>query len=204
MKLFSIVTLAVLVTLAISACGTSNIEVSPTVDPLDLQSTVAAAAFTVIAETQAAIPTSTPVTPTLTYTPLPTLTSIPSPTPAGAQTATPNATSGSGDPCLTKVLPPTLSGDPIRIRIDNSTQAQLSVSVYLNQTDGRGECGYRSYVLAPGEYVVINNLVAACYTLWAWNPDPDDYFIVTNGTSCLDTSNTWAFDISTNSIRLNS
>jgi hypothetical protein len=202
-KLFSIVTLAVLVTLVISACGTPSIEVSPTVNPVDLQSTVAAAAFTVIAETQAAIPTSTPVTPTLTYTPLPTLTSIPSPTPGGAQTATPNATSGT-DPCLTKVLPPTLAGDPIRIRIDNSTQAQLSVSVYLNQADGRGECGYRSYILAPGEYVVINNLVAACYTLWAWNPDPDDYFIVTNGTSCLDTSNTWAFDISTNSIRLNS
>jgi hypothetical protein len=44
--------------------------------------------------------------------------------------------------------------------------------------------------------------VVGCYSIWAWNPDPDDYFMVTNGTSCLDTSNTWAFDISPNGIRL--
>jgi hypothetical protein len=204
-KRTSIFSLLLLITLILTACGPRVPEASPTVNPVDLQSTVAAAAFTVIAETQAAIPTATPLppTPTFTYTPLPTLTSIPSPSSGSTQAPVANATAGGGDPCLTKVLPPTLAGSPIRIRIDNSTRATVSVSVYLNQVDGRGECGYRSYTLAPAEYVVINNLVAACYTLWAWNPDPDEYFISTNGTSCLDTSNTWTFDISTSSITLN-
>lgn len=205
MKRSSIFSLLFMITLILNACGARVPEASPTVNPVDLQSTVAAAAFTVIAETQAAIPTATPLPPTatFTYTPLPTLTLIPSPSAGGTQTAVPNAASGSGDPCLTKVLPPTLQGEPIRIRVDNSTRATVSLSVYLNQAGPNSECGYRSYTLAPAEYVVINNLVAACYTLWAWNPDPDEYFISTNGTSCLDTSNTWVFDISTSSITLN-
>lgn len=205
MKCYSIFSLLLMIILVLTACGQRPPEAAPTVNPADLQSTVAAAAFTVIAETQAAIPTATPLppTPTFTYTPLPTITLIPAPSSEATQAAVPNPTSGSGDPCLTKVLPPTLAGSPIRIRIDNSTRATVSVSVYLNQVDGRGECGYRSYTLAPAEYVVINNLVAACYTLWAWNPDPDEYFISTNGTSCLDTSDTWVFDISTSRITLN-
>jgi hypothetical protein len=49
---------------------------------------------------------------------------------------------------------------------------------------------------------VINNLVEGCYTIWAWNPDPQDYFIVTNGTNCLDDSTPWTFDISTSNIKL--
>jgi hypothetical protein len=50
---------------------------------------------------------------------------------------------------------------------------------------------------------VINNLVEGCYTIWAWNPDPDAYFIVTNGAStCVDDSAPAVFDISTNSIKL--
>jgi hypothetical protein len=89
------------------------------------------------------------------------------------------------------------------MRIDNSTRATVSVSVYLQQSGPGAVCGYRSYSLAPAEYVVINNLVEGCYTVWAWNPDPDEYFIVTNGTSCVNTSNTWVYNISTSSITLN-
>ena len=76
------------------------------------------------------------------------------------------------------------------------------LSINLQQASPQSVCGYRSYSLAPGQSLVLNDLVEACYTLWAWNPDPDEYFISTNGTSCLNTSNTWTFDISTTSIRL--
>jgi len=76
------------------------------------------------------------------------------------------------------------------------------LSVNLQQSGPQSECGYRGYTLAPGESLVITDLVEGCYTLWAWNPDPDGYFIVTNGTSCLDNSNSWTFDISTSSLRL--
>jgi hypothetical protein len=201
MKPFSLLTLMLGIALILSGCGT---EAPPTAGPIDLQGTIAAAAFTVIAETQAAIPTATPVPPTATFTdtPLPTLTSIPL-SPAGV-TFTPasNGSSGGNDPCINKTLPEKLTGDPVRIRLDNSTKAALSVTVYLNQTGPNAQCGYRSYTIDPGQKTVLNNLVEGCYTIWAWNPDPDNYFIVTNGTNCLNTSDSWVFDISTNSIKL--
>ena len=204
MKWFSIPTLVLMIMLITSACGPQAAPVEPTINPVDLQSTIAAAAFTVIAQTQAAIPTATPPPPTATFTNTPAPTDTVPPLPPSEETFTPapNGNSGGGDPCVDKVLPASLQGEPIRIRIDNSTRAALSVSVYLQQTTPQSECGYRSYTLAPGEYVLINDLVEGCYTLWAWNPDPDAYFIVTNGTSCLDTSDTWVFDISTTSLRL--
>jgi hypothetical protein len=164
---------------------------------------MAAAAFTMVAETQAAIPTATLApTATITNTPAPTITPLPLPSSQVPVTPVPSSDSGGEDPCLTQTLPPTLQGKPLKMRIDNSTKATVAVSVYLNQTAPGGQCGYRSYTLAPGEFVVINNLVEGCYTLWAWNPIPEEYFIVTNGTNCLDSADDWVFNISTGSIQL--
>ncbi|HJR80180.1 MAG TPA: hypothetical protein VJ821_08910 [Anaerolineales bacterium] len=201
MKRFSILTLVLMITLITSACGA---QTTPTRIAVDIQGTVAAAASTMIAETQAAIPTATPPPPTATFTdtPAPTNTLPPLPSSEGTLTPVPNANSGGEDPCINQPLTAPLQGETVRMRIDNSTEATLSLTVYLNQTGPQGECGYRSYTLAPGEFVVINNLVEGCYTLWAWNPDPDSYFIVTNGTNCIDNSNNWVFDISTGSIKL--
>jgi hypothetical protein len=96
-----------------------------------------------------------------------------------------------------------LQGETVKIRINNSTKAALAISVYLSQTVPQSICGYRTYNLDPGQFVVINDLVEGCYTLWAWNPDPQAYFIVTNGaSSCIDNSETWVFDVSTSSIKL--
>jgi hypothetical protein len=94
-------------------------------------------------------------------------------------------------------------GDPVKIRINNSTKAALSFTIYLNQTTPQVTCGYRAYTIDPGQALVLNNLVEGCFTLWAWNPDPEEYFIVTNGTTCIDDSlDTWVFDISTSSLKL--
>lgn len=205
MKRFSILTLLLMITLVISGCGGRAPQATPpAVDAADLQGTIAAAAFTVIAETQAAIPTATPPPPTATSTetPLPTNTFLPLPPSGVTLTTAPGASSGSEDPCIYKTLPASLTGEPVKMRIDNSTKATLSVSVYLNQASPQGQCGYRAYTLAPGESVVINNLVEGCYTLWAWNPVPEEYFIVTNGTSCIDSASNSIFDISTSSIKL--
>jgi hypothetical protein len=203
MKWFSILTLVLMMALTVSACGTAETP-SPTVNPVDIQNTMAAAAFTMVAETQAAIPTATPVPPTATFTNTPAITSTIPPLPSldATFTSVPDSNSGGSDPCINQVLPASLQGDPIRIRVDNSTRATLNVTVYLNSTDPQGQCGYRAYTLEPGQFVVINNLVEGCYTLWAWNPIPEEYFIVTNGTSCLDSDDNWTFNISTGSITL--
>jgi hypothetical protein len=203
MKCFSILTLVLMSTLIISACGA---QATPTpVDVIALQGTMAAAALTMVAQTQAAIPTATPIPPTatLTNTPVPTSTLLPVDSSGATLTPLPNSNPGGGDPCVNKPLPATLQGEPVKIRINNSTKATLALSVYLNQTTPQVVCGYRTYTIEPEQFLVLNNLVEGCYTLWAWNPDPEGYFIVTNGAaSCIDSSDTAVFDISTRSIEL--
>ena len=205
MKYFSIPTLVLLITLLISACGAGGTQAAPTFSADDVQNTVIVAALTVVAETQAAVPSFTPPPPTATFTHTPAVTSTfpVLPTLDGTFTPVPSGgNSGSDDPCIHKVLPASLEGETVRMRVDNSTRDTVSVSVYLQQATPQSECGYRSYTLEPGQFVVINDLIEGCYTLWAWNPDPDNYFIATNGTSCLNDSEPWAFDISTSSIKL--
>ena len=204
MKCFSSLTLVLMIALIISGCGARGELATPTLNAVDIQSTAAAVAFTMVAETRAAIPTVTPPLPTATFTdtPAPTSTFPPLPSLEATFTAVPTGDSGGDNPCIHKVLPAALEGETVKIRIDNSTKASLMVSVNLHQATPQSECGYRSYTLAPGEFIVINDLIEGCYTLWAWNPDPEDYFIVTNGTSCIDNSETWAFDISTGTIEL--
>jgi hypothetical protein len=208
MKHFSVFTFALVqalvIMLIISGCGAPVPQATPTVDAAYIQLTAVAAAFTGIAETMAAIPTATPPPPTATFTdtPVPTTTLSPLPSSQAAFTQVPSGNSGTEDPCVTKVLPASLQGEPVKIRIDNPTKATLMLSVYLLQAGPGSECGYRSYALDPGGSLVINDLVEGCYTLWAWNPDPKGYFMVTNGTSCLDNSKNWTFDISTRSIQL--
>jgi hypothetical protein len=204
MKCFSSLTLRLMITLITSACGARGAEATPTLNAVDIQSSAAAVAFTMVAETQAAIPTATPPPPTASFTdtPAPTVTFPPLPSLEATFTAVPTGDSGAEDPCIHKVLPASLEGETVKIRIDNSTKAALAVSVNLQQTTPQSVCGYRSYTLAPQESIVINDLIEGCYTLWAWNPDPEAYFIVTNGTSCLDNSEPWVFDISTGSIQL--
>src|SRR5215208_3596645 len=165
MKYFSMPTLvlvqALVITLIVSACGAPAAQAEPTVNAVDLPGTIVAAGSTVIAETMAAIPTATspPPTATFTDTPAPTITLLPLPSLGVTFTPLPNGNSGAGDPCINKVLPAKLPGEPVRIRVNNSTKATLSVSVYLQQTGPQSECGYRSYTLAPGDFVVINDLV---------------------------------------------
>jgi hypothetical protein len=199
MKCFSSLTLILMIALIISACGA---QATSTLNAVDIQSSAAAVAFTMVAETQSAIPTATPPPPTetVTNTPAPTNTLPPLPSLDVTFTPVPTGNSGGEDPCVNKVLPASLQGETVKIRINNSTKASLTASVNLQQTTSQSECGYRTYTLAPGESIVINDLIEGCYTLWAWNPDPDNYFIVTNGTSCIDDSDTWVFDISTRSI----
>jgi hypothetical protein len=191
---------ALAVMLIISACGARReSQATPTIDPVDLQSTMVSAASTLVAETQAAIPTAThSPTATVTNTPAGTATLPPLPTLGATFTPSPAAV----DPCINNLLPASLAGETIKVRIDNPTRATINVSVYLQQSVPGSVCGYRGYTLTAGQSLVINELVEGCYTLWAWNPDPKDYFMVTNGTSCLDKSRTWTFDITTSGIRL--
>jgi hypothetical protein len=148
--------------LLVSACGPQG---APTADPVDIQHTAEAAALTMVAETQASVPSATPIPPTETASPTlpPSSTPLSLPTsgtpgsiPTGASTsiatqqalptqAPPTTSSGSGgggtqDVCnqpLTSWQGPTAS-----FSIANQTQPQGTIVLSMYVVTELGQCGY--------------------------------------------------------------
>lgn len=205
MKRFSTLT-AVVIALLISACGT---PAAPTMQAIDVQNTAAAAAFTMVAQTQAAIPTDTPLPPTEapTQTPLPTDTPLPLPTSATLATSAvlPSPTTASvssnsgGDPCATRVLSAP-EGKSTVIKILNTTKLGVTVSIYLNETASKGACGYRAYTIGKNDSVVITDLVQGCYNLWAWSDNAKGKF-TSSGYGCINNPDKWTFEIRESNIK---
>ena len=208
MKRLSVTLLTFVLALTISACGVRVVpQATPTIDLVQLQVTAVVAAYTVAAETQAAIATATPPPPTATLMgipefaptlpPLPTFEVVLTVTPGGSPV--PADTPVVVDPCVNTLLPNSLTGKTIAMRVKNPTDATVQLTVVLQRNNPQAVCGYRSYAIAAGQTISISDLIEGCYSLWAWNPDPNNYFMVTNGTSCLNNSKSWAFDIVPNS-----
>jgi hypothetical protein len=201
MKPFSTLITIVAITMLISACGAGS---APTANPADIAGTAQAAAYTMIAQTMAAVPTATPLPPTETptLTPLPTNTLLALPTVAilSSPTAVPASGNSGGDPCTTRVIGKP-RGHPTIIRIWNSTKTPIQVSLYLNETKDHGECGYRSYTLAKNGDVVITDLVYGCYNLWAWNTSGKPNFN-SRGEGCINNPDKWTFIVTTAVIKL--
>jgi hypothetical protein len=201
MKPIKILPILFILVLVASACGAEPV---PTISPADVQSTAAAAAFTLVAETQAAIPTATPIPPTdtPTVTPLPTDTPISLPTQQTLAAATTAPVSGSNsnvDPCANRVLSGSPKGRETIIRIVNLTKSEVTVSLYLNETASHGECGYRSYSLSKNNDVVISDLVQGCYNLWAWSTNNND--VSAGGGGCINNPDKWTFEIRESDIK---
>jgi hypothetical protein len=200
MKRFSILVTIAATAMLISACGA---PAAPTVNPVDIQNTAAAAAFTMVAQTQASIPTETPLPPTETptQTALPTDTPVPLPTLDVTLTPTtaPSSSSGGADPCANRVLSAPRGRETV-IRIVNTTRVPVTLSLYLNETEAHGECGYRGYTLARNNDVVITDLVQGCYNIWAWSDDPQGKFSSSGG-GCINNPDKWTFEISESMVK---
>jgi len=203
MKRFSTLTVAVIAML-ISACGA---PAAPTMQAVDVQNTAVAAAFTMVAQTQAAIPTSTPLPPTEppTQTPLPTNTAPPLPTSATivasptAVSVSSNSNNSDTDPCATRVLSAP-EGKETTIRIVNTTKLGVTVSLYLNETTSKGACGYRSFILAKNNDIVFKDLVQGCYSLWAWSDNAKGKF-TSSGYGCINNPDKWTFEVRESNIK---
>jgi hypothetical protein len=162
-----VILLGLAISLLVSACAAGEPPV-PTIDPNSIVNTAQAAAFTMIAETQAAIPTAT-FTETPTATPVASDTPIPSPTlDATALVVLPTATSGSSantgdDPCF-HAMDTAVVGTHAYIRIKNKTSAPITGILYLYTKNAFNECGYMSvnipshdsntYTPLTGSYIV--------------------------------------------------
>ena len=165
---------AALVLLLNTACG----QATPTVDPGQIQASAVAAANTMVAMTQAAIPTATEVPPT----PLPSPTELATATPEALATldlsfptaslpTTSSGTTGS-DPCAPnapyKPMDPGAAGPKIRnLNIANDTNGSIILSLYLNKTKF-GECGGRAFNIGPHQNITIDDMKIGCYDAGAF------------------------------------
>ncbi len=195
MNRLSIFTVIVATALVVGGCGAE--PAAPTMSAVDVQNTAVAGALTLVAQTQAAIPTETPLPPTETptETPLPTNTPLPLPTLEATLPATtaPVSNNNGVDPCATRILAPKKGRETI-IRVVNTTNVTATVSLYLNETASHGECGYRSFELAKNNDIVFNDLVQGCYNLWAWSNDSKNKFN-SRGYGCINNPDKWTFEV---------
>lgn len=136
--------IAVLFMLLVGACAP---QAAPTVNPVDVQHTAEAAAFTMVAQTEQALPTSTP-TEMPSTTPAATETLIPSPTvdPLLATmtfttTPTQSITGGNSLDLCNKPLTE-WSGPSADLAMINETKPEGKVVLSLYVVAERGECGY--------------------------------------------------------------
>ena len=180
--------------LVLSACGgTPAEETPPPVTSEDIQATAISMAWTMAAQTQAAIPTETftPLPPTATFTPVFTETPIFTATPVMTNTPLPTATVEK-DAC-NKALSE-WEGKETEILVVNETDRAVVISLFLYHHT-HGYCGYRSATIAkhlrttfilpvgyysasaweaPGEYPSLNHYLDLTGVL---NPDQHILYI---------------------------
>jgi hypothetical protein len=144
MKSKSLLTTIAVLVLLLSACG---VKAPPTVDPAFVQASAVAAANTMLAMTQAAMPTETLVPPTDTPTdtpqPAPVLPPLPT-NPVLSIPVLPSPTavtsSSSGGECSGPIV--ASKGESLAtVFINNKTNVLLQVSLYLAKNSW-GDCGY--------------------------------------------------------------
>ena len=151
----------------LTACGSTP---EPTMSPEDVQGTAVAAAWTIVAETQAAIPTNTLIPPTEPPTATPPPTNTVAPLALPTQLLQPTATTASSANECDKPLQSDPPGPKAPILIVNQTKAPMNVSLYLEKTVF-GECGYRGYTVPKNGSVRIEFPQGVIYG-YAWILEP--------------------------------
>ena len=154
--------IAIVLTLILSACGAKAATPTP-----DIMATANAAASTMIAETQSAMPTETPIPPTA----VPTDTSQPSPTipplPTSPVLATPTTAPVAGGNCSGPIQ--RSKGDKAAtFLVKNKTSQLVTVSFQL-KPNAFGDCGYWSTVISANDSVFPSDLPLGCYNVYAFN-----------------------------------
>lgn len=145
-------------TLLVSACSPQS---TPTAAPVDIQHTAEAAALTMVAETQEAVPTATPAPPTNTASPTLPASSTPLPLPTSGTPGT--VTVPTGAPTFTQQAPqsqPTSSsggggtqdncnqpltawqGPTANFSISNQTKPEGTIVLSMYVVTDLGQCGY--------------------------------------------------------------
>ena len=162
-------TLALLAVI-LTACGGQPAE--PTLSAEQVQGTAISAAFTMVAQTQAAVPTNTPLPPTETPspTPLPTFTPLPSPTPDFALLPTATQAASSGGGTCDSILNLGEAGPQSNVRFENDSGGTVGLSIYMYAPNLFGQCGSLTsnpYTIAKNATLTVS-LPKGSYYAYAW------------------------------------
>ena len=153
MNRIKFLSMAIATAMILSACGAN---VTPTIDSVSVQETAVMAAFTVIAQTQAAIPTNTPLPPTDTPIPTPMPTDTPPPSPTTVQleitlAPTQAQSSSNGNDCLAPLnMGSAGPGHTTVIKNQIKGVKTLTLSLQLYTPNAFGACGV--IPAGPGTY----------------------------------------------------
>ena len=149
----------------LAACGPQG---TPTMAPADVQNTAVAAAWTMVAATQQAIPTATPLPPseTPTLTPLPTFTLQPLTIPTLPGVIPTNTNSSTTGECLGPVNMAE-AGPTMPVRIENETGGSVNLSLNLWKKNLFGQCGALSYTMKKNEQKTVQ-LPKGSWWAYAW------------------------------------
>jgi hypothetical protein len=148
----NVLIIGVVLILLVSACAPQAV---PTANPVDVQHTAEAGAFTMVAQTQAAIPTATSIPPT--ETPLPT--ALPTDTPPPLPTSAIQGALPTGIPTFTQQSPNTSTntdntqdicnqpltawqGPTANFTISNMTKPAGTIVLSMYVVTTLGQCGY--------------------------------------------------------------
>ena len=206
MKSKSLLTIITLAVLLLSACGAKAI---PTIDPSEVQASAIAAANTMVAMTQASLPTETPVPPTDTPTdtpqPTPTIPPLPTTNPVSNSPVLPAPTavtsSGSGGACSGPIK--ASKGEILaNITINNKTNVLLGASLYLKQNIW-GDCGFWSSPagIPPHSSSTISLPASnSCYYVTAWTLSGKPNFMNGNSFCVGIRATTYTLNVTTSSI----
>jgi len=192
-----------LLVLLAAACSPA----APTADPAQIQASAVAAANTMVAMTQAAIPTATEVPPTEVPSPTP----LPSPTVAAlptlafeAPTAAP--TQSSADDCNHLLDLNSVGNARAKLLINNNTKGPVTLTMGWSTKNAFGQCGYLSW-----SNIGRNSSITAyvpqtgggpCYWAYAWINDPKQQTTVSGGGYCMNNPDKWTLDIGYENFRL--
>ena len=148
----------------LSACGGSPAaDAPPVLSSEDVQGTAMSMAWTMAAETIAAMPTATPVPPTETPTPIPptaTMTLVPTLAQPVA-TITPDK-----DPCDQMLSG--WAGQESKLRIVNTTKSTATISLYLSPNNAHNQCGYFYVPALDKNMDAILYVPYGTYSMYAW------------------------------------
>jgi hypothetical protein len=151
-------TISIFLILMLAACGPAP---APTLSVSDIQKTAFPLVMTQFAQTQAAIPSDTPI-PTDLPTVAPILTPLPTialGTPLSAPVANPNATATVD---CNQPIPAKTKGTTVSVKLVNRSGGTVDLSLGMNAANNLGECGvYAFHVSDKGNLSI--TILSGCY-----------------------------------------